>query len=481
MKKALRIFWRISISLKLAVVVILSLTACLITATVMESMYDTPTAQYWVYQTWYFFGILGALGWLIFAVAMSRLPWKKKHLPFLAAHLGIILLLYGSWLTYKFGIDGSIQIAEGRTESALELNEPLLLVSEGSENDAGSTHTFPIPWRPPNAEFKPIPLPEFGLSVEEFISRAESKVSFVPSTDPSELSAPALRVKVAGGPSAPPFMKVGQESWIFGGDQNWTRQQVGPAVLLMAPGPDYLPPIGKGPEASFRLDLKKSQLQVTIQTSDGKKREQSFPFKNPKDLVGTQIETGWKFEARITILDWIPRAKSEVSFEAARIQYGSNAPPSAIRLHAGSSNVWLGMGDRATMDLPPGPNGKPRHFTIGYFSRRIVLPFGVKLKTFSIDRYQGTMSPSEFSSVVDVNGGRDPAVVDRRISMNEPMNHGGFTFYQTSYVDAQPRPTISIFSVNQDPGRWLKYLGCFLIVVGTTWLFAMKYIKRTNA
>lgn len=478
MKKALRIFWRISISLKLAVVVILALTASLIAATVMESIYDTPTAQYWIYQTWYFYGTLGTLGWLIFAVAISRLPWQFKHLPFLCAHLGILLLLYGSWLTFKFGIDGSLQVAEGRVESGVDLNEPLLIVSERGASDPTTTRTVPIPWIPPNAAFRPIELPEYGLSVEEFVSRAESKVNFVPSADPLELAAPALRLKLAGGPSAPPFMRAGQEAWIWGGDANWNRQQVGPAVLAVSPGPDPMPAAGPGPEARFRLDAKKSRLFVAIQTSDGKTAQKSFPFRDPKDLVGLTIETGWKFEAKITVLDWIPRAKSDVAFEPARIQYGAGAPASAIRLRAGSSRIWLGLGDRATMDVPSGPDGKGRRFTIGYFSRRIALPFGLRLRKFAIDRYQGTSNPSEFSSVVDVEGGKDPSIREHLISMNEPLKYGGFTFYQTSYVDAQPRPTVSIFSVNQDPGRWLKYLGCFLLVAGSIWLFAMKYVKR---
>ncbi len=250
----------------------------------------------------------------------------------------------------------------------------------------------------------------------------------------------------------------------------------------MAPGPDALPAVGKGPEARFRFDAKKSRLLVSIQTSEGKTTEQAFAFKDPSELVGRAIDTGWKFDAKITILEWIPRAKSDVSFEPARIQYGANVSPSAIHIRAGDgkksgSAVWLGLGDRATMDIP-GANGQSRHFTIGYFPRRIVLPFGVRLEKFSIDRYQGTASPMEFSSVVDVEGGKDPAVKDHLISMNEPLKYGGFTFYQTSYIDAQPRPTVSIFSVNQDPGRWLKYLGSLLIVLGSIWLFAMRYVKK---
>ena len=43
--------------------------------------------------------------------------------------------------------------------------------------------------------------------------------------------------------------------------------------------------------------------------------------------------------------------------------------------------------------------------------------------------------------------------------------------------DARPRPTVSIFSVNRDPGRVWKYIGSLLIVLGSIMLFAVKYRK----
>lgn len=483
MRQAWKVVWQISISLKFAVVILLGLTGALIVATILESTYDTPTAQYWVYQTYAFYGLLGLLGWLILAVALSRLPWQPRHLPFLSAHLGILLLLYGSWLTLQFGVDGSMTVTEGRTESSVELTEPLLLVS-----DEGRVNTTHVPWIPPNAKFHPIDIPAYGLRVSEYISRAESKVDFVPSTNAMDLAAPAIRLKIAGGPTAPPFMRMGQEAWLWGGDPNWMKQQVGPAILSMAsPGAqaaDRTKFSSAGPEISFRLDAVKSVLHASIQTSEGKKTEHSFPFKEPKDLIGKTIKTGWKFDATATILDWIPRALTDVKFAPARIQYGANVSPSAILLRtkensdAPGSKIWLGLGDRATLDIP-GADGKSKRVTVGYFPRRVVLPFGVKLEEFKIDRYQGTNNPSEFSSVVSVDGAANgEKVVNHLISMNEPLKYGGYTFYQASYIDAQPRPTTSIFSVNQDPGRWLKYWGSIFLVGGTIWLFAMKYWKK---
>lgn len=479
MKMVWKIIWRISISLKFAVVIMLGLALALIVATVLESKYDTPTAQYWVYQTKAFYGLLSLLGWLIFAVALSRLPWKPRHLPFLCAHLGILLLLYGSWLTFQFGIDGSMTVVEGRTESAIELTDPLLLIS-----DEGKVSTTPVPWLPPNATFTPIDVPDYGLRVAEFISRAEPKVDFIPATSALDLAAPAIRLKIAGGPSAPPFMRMGQEAWLWGGDANLMRQQVGPAILAMAPSVEPVGFSAKGPEISMRLDSKKSVLHVSLQGAEGKKTELAFPFKESKDLIGTVIKTGWKFEATATILEWIPRAMTDVKFGPARIQYGATAPASAILLRTAEvpgvagAKVWLGLGDRASFDIPLG-EGKTKRLTIGYFPRKLILPFGVKLEEFKIDRYQGTMNPSEFSSLVSVDGAASgEKVLNHPISMNEPLKYGGYTFYQASYVDAQPRPTTSIFSVNQDPGRWMKYAGSILLVLGTIWLFAMKYWKK---
>lgn len=49
-----RRLYRVLISLRLAVVLLVLLTLALIVATFIESKYDTPTAQYFVYQALWF-------------------------------------------------------------------------------------------------------------------------------------------------------------------------------------------------------------------------------------------------------------------------------------------------------------------------------------------------------------------------------------------------------------------------------------------
>ena len=77
-------------SLKIAVVLLAGLTASLAVATFTESLYDTRTAQYWVYRSWWFETLLAVLGINILAVMIDRWPWKPRHAPFLLAHIGIL-------------------------------------------------------------------------------------------------------------------------------------------------------------------------------------------------------------------------------------------------------------------------------------------------------------------------------------------------------------------------------------------------------
>lgn len=65
--------------------------------------------------------------------------------------------------------------------------------------------------------------------------------------------------------------------------------------------------------------------------------------------------------------------------------------------------------------------------------------------------------------------------------MNEPLKHAGFTFYQASFQDDENtgKPIASILSVNQDPGRWWKYMGSLVMTIGTILLFYFR--KRAQS
>ncbi|MFO0910220.1 MAG: cytochrome c biogenesis protein ResB [Isosphaeraceae bacterium] len=111
-------------------------------------------------------------------------------------------------------------------------------------------------------------------------------------------------------------------------------------------------------------------------------------------------------------------------------------------------------------------------------------PLGFDLKLVDFDRTfdPGTEQASRFQSDVKLTD-RAAGLTDKpfRISMNEPLTHRGFTFYQSSYIREQDPRTgretgrvQSVLQVGKNPGRTTIYLGCSLVVLGTFLQFYMR-------
>jgi len=457
-----RIF-RLFSSLKFAVLVMSGLTAAMIAATVLESIYDTPTGQYFVYRAFWFYALLFLLGVNIFVVAVSRWPWKKHHTAFLLAHAGILLLLIGSWITYQWGLDAMMRVKEGESSSRVEVNEPQLILSEGSQ-----VEMMPIKWLPPQVKFKPFTLKNYPIEMVDYISRADADYTFVPApTSSEEASLPAFAgvlVRIEGG-----MMRIRQEYWVWGGDRSYSRVQAGPALVVLknegTPGSlrDLLAAQGgvNGPALALSVDSVSAQVSYLSRNSEG-------VFREGKAQAGQEIEPGWRGGVKVAFDKVIPRAIPEVSYRPAKVQYGPQAPPSAIQIQAAGSRMWLGSGDRATLQLGE------RRISIAYTPKTYLLPYALQLERFEIQYYEGTRQPASYSSQVRIVKEKDSTSDPITISMNEPLENEGLTFYQSSYEDAQPRPTVSIFTVNRDPGRGLKYLGSILLVAGSVLLFYRK-------
>ena len=52
---------------------------------------------------------------LVFCAAAIRFPWKKHQTGFVVTHAGIILMLLGSWLSQRGGVDANLPVFEGQS------------------------------------------------------------------------------------------------------------------------------------------------------------------------------------------------------------------------------------------------------------------------------------------------------------------------------------------------------------------------------
>jgi hypothetical protein len=113
------------------------------------------------------------------------------------------------------------------------------------------------------------------------------------------------------------------------------------------------------------------------------------------------------------------------------------------------------------------------------------VPFSVRLDRFVKRDHPGTMMAAEYSSyVTKTEGGVSE---ERHITMNEPLRHHGYTFYQSGYGPQDPRsrePVYSVFSVVRNPTDRVPLLACLVIAAGLLLHFGIKlyyHLRREAA
>ena len=144
--------------------------------------------------------------------------------------------------------------------------------------------------------------------------------------------------------------------------------------------------------------------------------------------------------------------------------------------------VWLSRSEN--LEPPPAQfvTFRDSMYQVMYDVDRKPLGFDLKLDDFDMDFEPGTEQPTHFVSEVRLT---DPSTGIKEqphtISMNHPLDHRGYTFYQSNYIPMRdPRtrqPTgqfQSVFQVAKNPGRPIIYAGCMLVVLGTFLQFYMR-------
>jgi cytochrome c-type biogenesis protein CcsB len=94
---------------------------------------------------------------------------------------------------------------------------------------------------------------------------------------------------------------------------------------------------------------------------------------------------------------------------------------------------------------------------------KVKIDFYIALKDFTLTRYPGSRSPSEFSSDVKVIDKQNHKEFDEQIYMNHTLIYGGYKFFQTSYDNDEKGTKLT---VNKDPGIEVTYIGYFLLFLG---------------
>lgn len=452
-------------SLRLAVVTMLTLGAVCGYATFYEMQHGTPAAQRDIYLTPWFAAILGLLGLNVFAVMVSRYPWTKHHAGFLIAHVGILLLLVGSVVSLYRGLDSNMALFEGETSDRVALLEKALQVSAPG---LGVSGTFPVAFEknaPAPGREKRFPV---GGDVVLVADEYHPHVSVVEAFEPAPTGVPALHFLL----QAP---MATQEQWLVADDPQKSHLDLGMVSF------------------GFHAASSDAQVKELLAHSEGA-NHLSFVAAPDGTLLfaaadaagtlttgsiepGQPVPTGWPGMG-VTVDRFLPRARLARTVRAETPPAKEERRQSAVRLHlegpkGKSEPEWVLWGERVRVAYGDQPA------SLAYRSPEAALPFKVTLLKFNNEPYPGSRMASTFESTVRVE---DPEKGDFEtlISMNHPLHHRGYIFFQSSFVEGQPM--MSIFSVARAPGLPLVYLGTTLIGVGIIWMFYVKpWLARRQA
>ncbi len=163
-RQQVSIFWRVVHllgSLKLALLLLVTIALACAVATVYESKFNTEIAQAYIYKAPWFLLWLGVLCINLAAAALTRWPWQKKHTGFVTTHAGIITLLIGAMVGMVSGFEANVTLNKGtRPVDRLILNETVLQVNSPLDG-AMYLLDFPVQ-RPPITPERPrvLPLPD---------------------------------------------------------------------------------------------------------------------------------------------------------------------------------------------------------------------------------------------------------------------------------------------------------------------------------
>ena len=465
-------------SLKLAIFTLLALILLFAVGTFYESAQGRVAAKELIYRSIWMTALISLLALNIIAVMIDRYPWKKRHIPFLLAHFGIILVIVGSVITRFYGVDGSMRLTLGEKGSQIVTESTLLMVYSSfdaknlTELYRKKVHFFRHPPKPKKPH-----VAQIGsqiLKVTQFYPLSLAREQYKPSLR----GGPAVRFQIEG--SRAQIVK-----WMF--KPPWmdkVQWPLGPAEIVLSS------PLSLKKTKSLKpvyLSRKKSEKKTNpklthgqnqdrprlLLISEGKKLKYKLQKPGSKKIQEgflqtssalNRIKTGWMdFEFRL--LEYIPKALPNTLFIPQK--RAGEQTNSAIQVEFKGEQKWMGLNSYLFFF------DEDKVYVVAYINEKQNLGFQLELKNFKVTRYPSSFKAAGYESKVLVNQ-KKKAI----ISMNHPLKFAGYTLYQSGFEeDEKGTPVASVFSINKDPGRFIKYFGSLLIVLGSFVLFLRRNLR----
>ncbi|HXH73632.1 MAG TPA: cytochrome c biogenesis protein ResB [Bacteriovoracaceae bacterium] len=510
-------------NMKFAVVIILIFAITLGFGTFMESYHGTEYANRLVYKSFPFMTIQFGMFLSILFATLIRLPPKKHLYGFYTIHAGLITIFLGSFVTYQSGVDGTLTLSPNVPARQIQLNTDELRIQFPSK---GKEVTVDLP---NVAGEKDLNLEYEGIKLKRFYPFSDDELQWIPikiqdktqsssryrlynenfgefltltlhplSDFQNTLRLGPLNVHYMPEGLADCFASQnpdglivwnGENQGCISPGQNDLSRSKGPSgkevvslkfdstTLSFMPGMSPLPLNEKlelNENSPYRIFSKKLFEKNPHLFLFGKRAayfsKDSQKWETQKIDLNGEIHLPW-MGFKVRLLEYredayptlLPQSVKPIQDQGQTIKGGMKA----IEVDIKGQTFWV----KSTEPVAFNQNGERITFELG--KKSISLPYELVLDRFKMDTDPGTSTPASFESFVTLFRGNDGST-KHHIFMNNPLKHEQFTFYQASYFQTQQGPYGSVLSVNFDPGRFWKYLGCLLLVLGSIWHFVLR-------
>lgn len=450
--------YSILFSTRLMALLFLGFAVAMAAGTFIESKYNTDTARIWIYNSWWFEGIM--LFFVInFVGNIKRYQlYKREKWPTLLLHLSFIFIISGAFITRYISYEGMMPIREGAASNQFYSDKNYLTVFvDGIHDGKMMRRVFekPLLLSPVtnnhfsiDDKFDAIP---FEVEYKDFVLDAKEAIK------EDEKGEVYLKlVESGGGTRHEHMLKEGEIQDIHN--------------ILFA--------INKPTKGAINIDTKTNtitspfegqfmRMADKLQGKVAKDSVQPLMYRSLYNVGGAQFV--------------IP--------DQPKKGFKTYQPSGNFRAKNGDDAITLllktdGKEKEITLVGSKGKQGEPKiikmgklEFTLSYGSKVYTLPFSLKLNDFIAQKYPGTeKSFSSFESKVTVQDSTKK--FDARIYMNHILDHKGYRFFQASF---DPDEKGTVLSVNHDFwGTTITYIGYFLLFFCLMLIFFVKGSRFTD-
>ncbi len=520
--------------LKFAVIIIGLFSLMMVAGTFLESYYGTEFANRMLYKTFPFMFLQFCMFLSIYFATVIRLPVKKRLHGFYVIHIGLITIFIGSFVTWYAGIDGMIELPPNEPSRKITLDQDIVKIIYP---DTGKFVTKKLPYAALKTN---LDLTYDGIQFLDYLPYSNEEVSWKKDI-PSQVLHQSSRYQLYNAnmsqdlilslhPKAIEFKSALKMGLL---DINYLPKEL--LSCFQRSNPSDLVIWNQKTRKCSTPEESKVEIK---ETSSGnrflvlKEDKQYFPFfpefsplpinDKMKVMEGSHLkvfskrlfqtspslflfgkvaafynskikEPKWEFKnftSGVIALPWMEfklrLIRDETKF------YPSYIPKSvlpiqkngqlisgnvrALKIRYNNEDQWV------TTSKPIALKSGLKRIFIQITKEELVLPFEFVLTKFKMDKSPGTNMPASYESFIRLfteNGS-----TDHHVFMNNPLKYKKFTFYQSSYSrNPKTGEYSSALSANIDQGRWLKYLGSLLLVLGSFWhyLINRKRVKKPEA